>query len=85
MPYVPATKLDHFIIGLIYLLRTGIVMFDTMQVIPRVPVLRRMLPMETCLKANFKIPCKIITEVENLTKIALKTLDRRKLKSLLNT
>ena len=83
MPHVPPAKIDHFVIGLIYLLRSGIVMFDTMQVIPRIPTLRRLLPMETCLKAHFKIPCKIITEVENITKIALKTLDRRRLKALL--
>ena len=84
MPYVLPTKLDHCVIGLIYLLRTGIVMFDTLQVVPRIPVLRRLLPMETCLKAHFHIPCKIITEVENITKTALKTLDRRKLKIVLN-
>jgi len=83
MPHVPPAKIDHFVIGLIYLLRSGIVMFDTMQVIPRIPVLRRLLPMETCLKAHFRIPCKIITEVENITKIALKSLDRRRLKALL--
>ena len=83
-PYVPPVKVDHFVIGLIYLLRTGIVMFDTLQVIPRIPALRRLLPMETCLKAHFRIPCKIITEVENITKIALKALDRRRIKALLN-
>ena len=83
MPHVPMLKLDHFVIGLIYLLRNGIVMFDTMHVIPRIPSLRRLLPMETCLKAHFRIPCKIITEVENITKIALKCLDRKKVKSLL--
>ena len=84
MPHVPPAKIDHFVIGLIYLLRSGIVMFDTLQVVPRIPILRRLLPMETCLKAHFKIPCKIITEVENITKIALKSLDRRWLKPLLN-
>ena len=83
MPHVPVVKLDHFVIGLIYLLRNGIVMFDTIHVIPRIPSLRRLLPMETCLKAHFKIPCKIITEVENITKIALKPLDRKTVKSLL--
>ncbi len=83
MPFVPLIKLDHFVIGLIYLLRNGIVMFDTLHVIPRIPALRRLLPMETCLKAHYKIPCKIITEVENITKIALKSLDRKKVKNLL--
>ena len=77
MPRVPSAKLDHFGIGLLYLLRSGIVMFDTVQVVPRIPVLRRLLPMETSLKMHFKIPCKIITEVENITKITLKALDRR--------
>jgi hypothetical protein len=77
MPHVPPAKLDHFVIGLIYLLRSGIVMFDTVQVVPRIPALRRLLPMETSLKLNFRIPCKIITEVENITKTTLKALDRR--------
>jgi hypothetical protein len=83
MPCVPMIKLDHFVIGLIYLLRNGIIMFDTLHVIPRIPALRRLLPMETSLKAHYKIPCKIITEVENITKIALKSLDRKMVKSLL--
>jgi len=33
-------------------------------------------------KNTFKL-CKIITEVENITKIALKALDRRQLKAML--
>ena len=70
-------------IGLLYLLRTGVVAFDTLQVVPRVPALRRLLPMETRLKAQFHIPCKIISGVENITKIALKALDRRKLKAMM--
>jgi len=85
MPHVPPAKLDHFVIGLIYLLRSGIVMFDTLQVVPRVPILRRLLPMETSLKMHFKIPCKIITEVENITKITLKALDRRRIKVMMAT
>ncbi len=39
MPHVPSAKLDHFGIGLIYLLRSGIVMLDTVQVVPRTPSL----------------------------------------------
>lgn len=83
IPHVPPAKMDGFIVGLIYLLRTGVVAFDTLQVVPRVPALRRLLPMETSLKSQFRIPCKIITEVENITKIALKALDRRQLKAML--
>ena len=83
MPHVPPAKMDYLVVGLIYLLRTGVVAFDTLQVVPRVPVLRRLLPMETSLKSQFRIPCKIITEVENITKIALKALDRRQLKAML--
>jgi hypothetical protein len=82
-PLVPPAKIDHFVIGLIYLLRTGIVMFDTIQVLPRVSELRRLLPIETSLKAQFRIPCKIITEVENIAKTALKSLDRKGLKQSL--
>ena len=83
MPHVPPAKMDYLVVGLIYLLRTGVVAFDTLQVVPRVPALRRLLPMETSLKSQFRIPCKIITEVENITKIALKALDRRQLKAML--
>ena len=83
MPHVPPAKIDHFVIGLIYLLRSWIVMFDTLQVVPRIPMLRRLLPMETSLKMHFKIPCKIITEVENITKITLKALDRRRIKAMM--
>jgi hypothetical protein len=83
MPFVPPAKLDHYVIGLLYLLRTGITVNDTITVVPRIPALRRLLPMETSLKAQFKLPCKLITEVENITKTALKTLDRRKLKSMI--
>lgn len=82
-PHVPPAKLDHFVIGLIYLLRSGIVMFDTLQVVPRIPALRRLLPMETSLKLHFRIPCKIITEVENITKITLKALDRRAVRQMM--
>ena len=47
------------------------------------PALRRLLPMETSLKAHFKVPCKIITETENTVKNALKRMDRRRLKALM--
>jgi hypothetical protein len=39
--------------------------------------------METSLKMHFKIPCKIITEVENITKITLKALDRRGVRQMM--
>ena len=82
-PFVPVVKLDLFVIGLIYMLRHGLVMYDTLHVIPRIPALRKLLPMETSLKAHFKVPCKIITETENTVKNALKRMDRKKLKSLM--
>ena len=82
-PYVPPLKLDYFVIGLVYMLRHGLLMHDTLQIIPRIPVLRRLLPMETSLKAHFKVPCKIITETENTVKNALKRMDRRRLKALM--
>lgn len=82
-PYVPPVKLDLFVIGLLYMLRHGVIMYDTIHIIPRIPVLRRLLPMETSLKTHFKVPCKIITETENIVKNALKRMDRRKLKALM--
>jgi hypothetical protein len=65
------------------MLRHGLVMYDTIHIIPRIPALRRLLPMETSLKAHFKVPCKIITETENTVKNALKRMDRRRLKALM--
>jgi hypothetical protein len=82
-PFVPAVKLDLFVIGLIYMLRHGLVMYDTLHVIPRFPILRKLLPMETSLKVHFKVPCKIITETENTVKNALKKMDRKNLKKLM--
>ena len=82
-PFVPVVKLDLFVIGLIYMLRHGLVMYDTLHVIPRIPALRKLLPMETSLKAHFKVPCKIITETENTVKNALKKMDRKKIRSLM--
>jgi hypothetical protein len=82
-PFVPPVKIELFVIGMIYMLRHGLVMYDTMHIIPRIPVLRRLLPMETSLKAHFKVPCKIITETENTVKNALKRMDRRRLKALM--
>ena len=83
LPFVPAVKLDLFVIGLIYMLRHGLVMYDTLHVIPRFPILRKLLPMETSLKVHFKVPCKIITETENTVKNALKKMDRKNLKKLM--
>ena len=82
-PFVPPVKIDLFVIGLVYMLRHGLVMYDTIHIIPRIPALRRLLPMETSLKAHFKVPCKIITETENTVKNALKRMDRRRLKALM--
>ena len=82
-PAVPPVKLDAFIIGLVYMLRHGLVLCDTIHVIPRVPALKRLLPMETSLKAHFKVQCKIITETENIVKNVLKRMDRRAVKALL--
>lgn len=83
VPAVPSIKLDLFVIGMIYMLRHGLLMHDTLHIIPRIPVLRRLLPMETSLKQHFKVPCKIITETENTVKNALKRMDRRRLKALM--
>jgi hypothetical protein len=82
---VPMAKIHSLIIGLIYMLRQGIVIVNSLVILPQIPILRQILPMETCLKTYFQIPCKIITETENLVKNMLKKIKRQSLMEIVNT
>lgn len=69
---VTEQKLKDATVGLLYLLRTGIVMGGII-VLPKVPILRNILPMETSLLSFFKVRGKCITITENIVKIVLRS------------
>jgi len=62
-----------FVASLLYLCRVG-VSFQGRQVLPRIEVLHRLLPLQVLLPSVFSIRSKAITEGENLIKLDLKRL-----------
>lgn len=62
-----------FVASILYLCRVG-VSFQGRQVLPRIDVLHRLLPLQVLLPSVFKIRSKAITEGENLIKLDLKRL-----------
>jgi len=68
-----------FVVGLFYLMRTGLVLCGNIEVIPRVEELAWTLPSENHIKVVFKMSTKIMTEVENFIKFTVKPLSRDKL------
>ena len=62
-----------FVASLLYLCRVG-VSFQGRQVLPRIDVLHRLLPLQVLLPTVFHIRSKAITEGENLIKLDLKQL-----------
>ena len=61
------TNMDSFIIGSLYIMRTGITI-KKFEVLKCVVELRSLLPLESLLQQCFSIKPKIITEVENIIK-----------------
>jgi len=76
---IPAVKTKGFVIGTLYLMRCGICLCDSVQVLARVPLLGWVLPLENQLQPCFQLSTKIITEAENTIKSALRGLTRQEL------
>lgn len=74
-----SVKMHGFVVGLFYLMRTGLVLCGNVEVIPRVDELALTLPSENHIKVVFKMSTKIMTEVENFIKFTVKPLSRDKL------
>jgi hypothetical protein len=74
-----SVKMHGFVVGLLYLMRTGLVLCGNVEVIPRVEELGAALPSENHVKVVFKMSTKIMTEVENFIKFTVKPLTRDKL------
>lgn len=70
---VQQSRLQGTVIGLMYLMRFGIIVKDIV-VLPRLPTLHNTLPLETHLIQMFGMKGKVITETENTVKQVLKNL-----------
>ena len=68
-----SARYRDFVTSLLYLCRVG-VSFHGRQVLPRIEILHRLLPLQVLLPTVFKIRSKAITEGENLIKLDLKQL-----------
>jgi hypothetical protein len=68
-----AARYRDFVASILYLCRVG-VSFQGRQVLPRIEILHRLLPLQVLLPSVFKIRSKAITEGENLIKLDLKRL-----------
>ena len=72
----PPHKRVNMVIGLLYLMKQGLVIQDT-QWLPRTDSLSHCLPHETCLEKTFKLSMKLVCETENEVKLALRQKIRR--------
>lgn len=71
---IESTRFDLLVTGLLYLMRTGLSMREV-SLLPRIPELSQMLPLESALQSVFGLRSKCITEVENVVKVNLRALD----------
>lgn len=70
---ITVQKLRPTVVGLLYLMRNGIVIHDVV-VLKKLPVLTHILPMEIHLLQFFGVQNKCITQTENIAKEVLKSL-----------
>ena len=65
------TRGREFITSMLYLMRMGIT-FQKRQILPKMPILNQLLPMQALLPSVFKIRAKSITEGENIIKLDIR-------------
>ena len=75
----PTLKMQGFVVGLLYLMRTGMCICENVEIVPRIPELHYVLPSENQVKSLFKLSTKIMTEVENIIKMTLRRFTRDQL------
>jgi hypothetical protein len=78
----PVSKMHGFVIGLLYLMRVGVIAYGDVEIVPKIPALTLVLPSENHIKTLCKLPTKILTEVENTIKITLRKFTRDRLLTL---
>jgi hypothetical protein len=75
---VTEVKLKTTAVGLLYMMRQGIVVHELV-VLPKLPALEYMLPLESHLELFFGVKAKCITETENVVKIILRSVTKQQL------
>ena len=75
---VTDAKLKTTVIGLLYMMRQGIVVHEIV-VLPRLACLDELLPLEAHLGIFFGVKAKCITETENVVKIILRSITKQQL------
>ena len=71
MSSIVDTKPKQYIVSVLYLMKHGVVM-NGVQVLPRIPWLKKILPSEGSLQALWSIKAKCLTETENIIKDIMK-------------
>lgn len=80
---MPARDMETRILvfGLLYLMRSGVVI-EGVQIIPRIPVLKTMLPAENILQPMYGFRPKYVTDVENKFKFMFRGMSMQKVQKL---
>lgn len=69
------TRIFTLTIGLLYMMREGITCNDSV-LLPQMYILSRVLPLENAMPKLFNMRTKIVTETENITKMAIRKLSK---------
>jgi len=77
-------KQGGIVVGMLYMMRTGVTI-DNITVLPRIPQLKRLLPLEQHLPTFFNIRAKVVTEAENVIKYNMRGVNARNLALLAQT
>lgn len=76
---LPNSKISGFVVGFLYMMRHGLIMYNNVIIVPHVSILNNVLPSESQIKTLFHLSTKIMTEIENCVKITLRSVSREKL------
>jgi hypothetical protein len=71
-------------IGMLYMMRSGVTI-DNITVLPRIPRLKHILPLEQHLPTFFNVRAKVVTEAENVIKYNMRSVNPRSLALLAQT
>ena len=66
-------------VGLLYLMRVGMIVYGDIEIIPKITELTRVLPAENNIKLICKLSTKIMTEAENMIKLETRNIKRSRL------
>jgi len=79
--HIRPSDMRDVVVGLLFLMRTGIYIHGVC-VLPRLPRLLNLLPVENMLPKVFDLQCKVVTDIENRFKMHIRQQSRSKLLSV---